>query len=154
MKIDSVTVSHRTKSFTISYKGKKMNFPFAKLNVRPRNREKIVKLYIDPETANEWFTYQLSSGREGSVPLDAVLEYNKDPEYIRKMTLFRMTVMALDALKKSGLSKRELSRRLKTSPSQIYRLLDTTNYKKSVDEMVKLLAVLSIDLAILLKKAA
>jgi hypothetical protein len=33
-------------------------------------------------------------------------------------------------------------RRLKTSPSQLYRLLDPANYKKSMDEMMRLLAVL------------
>ena len=37
---------------------------------------------------------------------------------------------------------RQLSRRLKTSPAQVYRLLDTTNYKKTVDKMLELLHVL------------
>ncbi len=37
---------------------------------------------------------------------------------------------------------RQLSRRLKTSPAQVYRLLDTTNYKKTVDRMMDLLHVL------------
>lgn len=51
----------------------------------------------------------------------------------------------MDALKlvaESGLSKHELIRRLKTSPSQLYRLLDPANYRKSIDEMLRLLAVL------------
>jgi len=33
-------------------------------------------------------------------------------------------------------------RRLKTSPSQFYRLIDPTNYRKSIDKMLELLAVL------------
>ncbi len=37
---------------------------------------------------------------------------------------------------------RQFSRRLKTSPAQVYRLLDTTNYKKTVDRMMDLLHVL------------
>ena len=37
---------------------------------------------------------------------------------------------------------RQLSRRLKTSPAQVYRLLDTTNYKKTVDKILELLHVL------------
>ncbi len=36
-------------------------------------------------------------------------------------------------------------RRLGTSASQLYRLLDPTNYKKSVDQMLALLLVLGCD---------
>jgi len=39
----------------------------------------------------------------------------------------------------SGVSKRELARRLRTSPSQLYRLLDPTNSAKSVGQMLALL---------------
>jgi hypothetical protein len=39
---------------------------------------------------------------------------------------------------KSPLAKRE-QRRLKTSVTQIYRLLDQKNYRKSVDELLRLL---------------
>jgi len=45
-------------------------------------------------------------------------------------------------MKASGLSKHEVVRRLKTSPSQLYRLLDPTNDRKSIDEMLRLLSVL------------
>jgi len=38
--------------------------------------------------------------------------------------------------------KREIIRRLGTSPAQLYRLLDTTNYRKSIDSVVELLQVL------------
>ena len=37
------------------------------------------------------------------------------------------------------MSKRELIRALRTSPSQFYRLLDTTYYGKSVGQLVALL---------------
>ncbi|MGB3941492.1 MAG: hypothetical protein WBK96_08375 [Candidatus Manganitrophaceae bacterium] len=35
----------------------------------------------------------------------------------------------------SSLSKREIILRLGTSATQFYRLLDTTNYRKSVDQL-------------------
>jgi hypothetical protein len=54
---------------------------------------------------------------------------------------------------KSGLSKHELVRRLKTSPSQLYRLLDPANYTKSMDEMCRLLAVLGYRLEVQLVAA-
>jgi hypothetical protein len=45
-------------------------------------------------------------------------------------------------MKASNLSKHEVVRRLRTSPSQLYRLLDSSNYRKSIDEMLRLLTVL------------
>jgi hypothetical protein len=45
-------------------------------------------------------------------------------------------------MESSAYGVRQLSRRLKTSPAQLYRLLDTTNYKKTVDKMLELLHVL------------
>jgi hypothetical protein len=97
---------------------------------------------VDSELAYLAVTYCLSSGKEGSVHLDAFLDYNRDPDFLRNVALHKLTVDALKLVRNSGLSKHELIRRLKTSPSQLYRLLDTANYKKSVDEMLRLLAVL------------
>jgi hypothetical protein len=71
-----------------------------------------------------------------------VLEYNRDPSYLNDLLLHRLTVEAMTAIRESGLSKRELIRRLNTSPSQFYRLLDPTNYRKSVGQMVALLRLL------------
>jgi hypothetical protein len=68
--------------------------------------------------------------------------------------LHKLTVGALKLVKQSGLSKHELTRRLKTSPSQLYRLLDPTNYRKSMDEMLRLLAALGYRLDVKLLPAA
>ncbi len=56
--------------------------------------------------------------------------------------------MALDALEESPLSKREITRRLGTSASQFYRLIDTTNYSTTVDQMVRLLQALDCKLEV------
>lgn len=55
----------------------------------------------------------------------------------------------------SGLSRRELACRLKTSVPQLYRLLDTANTKKSINQLVSLLQVLdcSIDVVVMDKAA-
>jgi hypothetical protein len=55
----------------------------------------------------------------------------------------------------SPLSKREIVRRLGTSAAQLYRLLDQTNYRKSVDHMLLLLSVLDceVDLVVRAKTA-
>lgn len=48
-------------------------------------------------------------------------------------------------MERSGLSKREIIRRLGTSAAQLYRLPDQTHYSKSIDQMVSLLQVLGCD---------
>lgn len=74
--------------------------------------------------------------------LDAFLEYNRDPDFLRQAALHQLTVEAIRLVEKKSLSKHEIVRRLNTSPSQLYRLLDSSNSSKSIDEMVRLLAVL------------
>jgi len=51
----------------------------------------------------------------------------------------------------SPLSKREIVRRLGTSAAQLYRLLDQTNYRKSVDQLLALLQVLNCDVDLVVR---
>ena len=69
---------------------------------------------------------------------------------MRDMLLYKLTLLALERMENSGLGRREVIRRLRTSPAQLYRLLDATNYRKSVDQMLTLLAVLdcTVDLVV------
>ena len=48
-------------------------------------------------------------------------------------------------------SRRELIRRLGTSATQFYRLLDQTNYRKSVDQLVSLLQILDCDVQLVVR---
>jgi hypothetical protein len=50
-----------------------------------------------------------------------------------------LTLEAQKRVGASALSRREIIRRLRTSAAQFYRLLDQTNYRKSVDQLVSLL---------------
>ena len=97
---------------------------------------------MDEELGREGFTYTLASGDEGSVHVEQVLEYNQDPGYLRDALLYRLTLEAQRRVEESPLSKREIIRRLATSATQLYRLLDQTNYRKSIDRMLDLLHVL------------
>ena len=142
MKIDKVSVNNRRKVFELVVEGRTLLFPFTLLRVRPEARNRIRKAYVDRELGNEAFTYGLDDGREDSVHLDEVLEYNKDPHYMRDALLYRLTIEAQMRLKESGLARREIIRRLGTSASQFYRLLDQTNYEKSIDQVLALLTVL------------
>jgi DNA-binding TFAR19-related protein (PDSD5 family) len=116
----------------------------------------VADAYVDRELANEGFSYVLESGDEGSVHLDQVLEYNEDPTYLRDLLIYQLTAEARQRVEESGLSRRELARRLKTSLPQLYRLLDTTNTRKSMNQLVSLLQILdcSIEIVVTDKEAA
>jgi hypothetical protein len=111
------------------------------LRLKPEAHNRVKKAFVDQELGNEAFTYSLEDGREDSIHVDEVLEYNKDPNYMRDMLLYRLTLEAQKCLRESELSRREIIRRLDTSASQFYRLLDQTNYAKSIDQMLALLNV-------------
>jgi antitoxin HicB len=142
MKIKSVIVNTRKKTIEIETPKGILGLPFAKLRVRPTTRNRLATIYVDPELGRSAVTYRLASGQEDSVHIDAFLDYNRDPEFLRKITVHKLSLEAANAMKASGLSKHEVVRRLKTSPSQLYRLLDPTNDRKSIDEMLRLLSVL------------
>ena len=96
------------------------------------------------ELGGKGFSYILESGEEGTVHVDQVLEYNQDPGYLADLLLYQLTLEAQKRVRKSSLSVREIIRRLGTSAPQFYRLLDQTNYKKSVRQMLSLLYLVSI----------
>jgi hypothetical protein len=146
MKIRSVQANNHRRCFEIDTPKGPFAFPYAKAEVVPTPRNKVAEVHVDRELGREWITYRLESGAEGSIPLDAFLDYNRDPGYVTKMLLHRLTVDALDKLKAAKLARREVARRLRTSPAQLYRLLDPSNSSKTIDQMVKLLAVLGYEI--------
>ena len=91
------------------------------------------------------------SGDEGTVHIDHVLAYNRDPSYLRDMLLYKLTLIVQARVQESPLSKRELIRRLGTSPAQFYRLLDQTNTSKSIDQLMSLLEVLDCEVDFVVK---
>ena len=142
MKIKTVTASNRKKVFEVATTSETYAFPYALLRVQPDAENRIVEVYPDEELGSEGFTYGLEDGKGDTIHLDAVLEYNRDPSYLKSLLLHRLTVEAQRAVESSDLSKRELIRALGTSASQFYRLLDPTNHTKSVGQMLALLHLL------------
>ena len=149
MKITSVVANNRKKAFEVTTRRGQWLFPYSKADHPPTRSDPIVRLYVDPELGREGFTYFLASGIEDSVMMDHVLAYNEDPGYMRDLLLYKLTVEALERLEESPLPRREIIRRLGTSPAQFYRLLDTTNYRKSVDKMLALLQVLDCEVDVI-----
>ena len=156
MKIRRVTINRRKKAFEVEVGRSRYSLAFARLTPRPSTEDPVAEATIDPELGREGFVYRLASGAEGTVLADQVLDYNADPDYLRRMLLHRLTCEARDRLASSGLAKREIIRRLGTSPAQLYRLLDTTNQRKSVDQMLRLLQALDceVDLVVRARRAS
>ena len=154
MKISGVKSNNRRKAFEITAGRRTYVFPYAKLDVRPTAANKVADAYVDKEFGGEAFSYSLESGEEGTVHIDHVLEYNQDPAHMRDLLLYKLTLEAQRRVVRSALSRRELIRRLRTSPAQFYRLLDQTNYKKSVDQLLNLLRILDCDIDLIVRERA
>jgi len=151
MKIRSVRANNRRKAFEVRAGRKRFAFPFLKLEIQPSAEDPVMEVHVDKELDSEGFTYSLQSGQLGSVHIEQVLEYNKDPDYLRDLLLYRLTLAAQKRLAATPLAKREIVRRLGTSPTQLYRLLDQTNYSKSIDQMLRLLQVLDCDVDLIVR---
>ncbi|MHB8290086.1 MAG: hypothetical protein ACYDEY_12780 [Acidimicrobiales bacterium] len=154
MKILSVIANNRKHVFEVRTRRQALVFPYAKTHPRPSPTERVTDVFVDSEIDNEGFTYRLSSGVEGSVHMDAVLEYNEDPSYMAELALYRLTQSARTRFEASGLSAREVARGLGTSPTQLYRLLEPTNYSKSVRQLISLLYFLGCEVDVEVKEGS
>ena len=153
MKIRRVTINRRKRRVEIiGANGSVLPFPFSQLSPRPTPANGIREAYPDKELGREGFTYVLESGAQGSVHGDAVLEHNQDPRYVSELLLHRLAVQARARLERSDLSRREVAGRLGTSLPQLYRLLDTTNKRKSLNQMISLLHVLGCEVSVVVKR--
>ena len=152
MKIDAFKLNNRRHAFEIACARGEFSFRYAQADPPPCASDPIVEVFIDPELASEALTYRLRSGEEGFVHIEMVFDYNREPAFMRDLLLYRLSVEAQTRFAESGLSKREASRRLGTSPTQLYRLLDQTNYDKSVDKMLELMSVLGCEVDFSVRK--
>lgn len=153
MKLRKVGINARRRQLELTTRsGVVYPFPFARLDPAPAPGNPVTKAFVDPELANEGVSYQLSSGEEGCLLLDQALDYNSDPAYAARMMLYRLSVTAGDGVTRSGLSIREIARRLGTSVPQVYRLLDPTNTTKSLVQLLSLLKVVGWEVDLVVRR--
>lgn len=155
MKIRSVSHNNRKKAFEVKTSTRTFLLPYAKVSPEPTRDDAAARVFVDPELGREGFTYVLESGKEGIVHIEQVLEYTQDSSFLRDALLYKLTIEAQKRVDTSPLAKREIIRRLGTSATQFYRLLDQTNYRKSVDQLLSLLHLLDgdVDLVVRAKSA-
>ena len=144
MKVKKVSINNKRKEFFVdTYSGAAYTFPYAEAEPRPDSRNRIEEVFVDKELGNEAITYVLNSGDEGSIHIEQILEYNEDPRYMAELLTYKLTLEARHGIENSGLSRRQIAKRLKTSVPQLYRLLDPANTSKSINQLVALLHVLN-----------
>ena len=154
MKIKNVTPNNHRKAFEVKTWHKTLLYPYAKLEVQPDKSNGIIHVEIDHDLAREAFTYSLNKGEEATIHIDQVLEYNRDPRYLSDLMIYKLTIKAQKEIAASSLSKREIIRRLGTSATQFYRLLDQTNYRKSLSQLLSLFQILDCDVDIIVRGKA
>jgi hypothetical protein len=151
VKIRAVTANNRMKVFELRLGRGGLSYPYAKLPHPPTATDPVADVFPDPDAGSEAFTYRLASGVEDTVHLDAVLEYNQDPGYLNGLLVHQLRVEALKAIAESTLAKRELCRRLGTSPSQLYRLLDSRRSGTSAGQLLAILHLLGREVEVVVR---
>lgn len=153
MKIRRVVPNNRKARLEVTISsGATLPFPYAKLDPRPSSTNPLTEVFADRELASDAVTYVLDSGAEGSLHVEDLLEYNDDPRVLSELLMHRLTVEARRKIDRSGLSRREIARRLRTSLPQLYRLLDPANTTKSLNQLVSLLHVLGYEVGVTVKR--
>lgn len=155
MKIRSITSNNRKNEFSVvTRSGAEYSFPYSKVDPLPTSDNRIKEAFVDKELGSEAFTYILASGDEGTIHIDQVLEYNEDPKYLADLLTYKLSLEAQKRIESSGLSRRQVARRLNTSVPQLYRLIDPANTQKSMKQLVALLHILNCDVDVVVKKRA
>jgi hypothetical protein len=152
VKIREVTASNRKRVFVVHSTVGVYGFPYAKVGPAPTPEDPLDRVYVDPELGSEGFTYLLRSGEIGALHVDNVLGYNDDPSIMGDWQLHLLTIRAEKLVKASGMSKREICRRLRTSASQLARLLDPANHNKSMRQLLALLHLLGYEVKFEVRK--
>jgi hypothetical protein len=152
LQIRAVERDNRSRLFRIRVGSSALTFPYAKAEPAPRSGDTVVRSFVDEELGREAFNYELRSGRVGCVHVEQVLAHNQDPSYLRDRLLYRLTLEAQKRLSRGSLSRRQLAREMGVSAAQLDRLLDQTNYGKSVDQLLSLLRVLECDVDLVVRE--
>ena len=113
------------------------NLPFAAFKgTRASSKNRFVSIDIDEELGRQGATFLMADGTRGDLPADFGL-YCCDPTYDWAPVNQPKRVLR-DKLDASRLSVRVLAEALKTSPSQVVRLLEENRGSKQLLQLLKL----------------
>ena len=120
--------------------GRKLTYhdlPFAAFGgKRITSRNRFVSIVIDQQLGRQGATFVLADGTQGDLPADLVLYYC-DPTYDWS-PINQLKRVLRDKLDASKLSVRVLADALRTSPSQVVRLLEENRASRQLVQLLKL----------------
>ena len=150
-KFKKVEFNNKKKIFRLTYNSNLMvECPYVALGIK----EKVIDAGPDKEVGHHSFYFVLENGKKDYVPFDQPLYISNNPDYMRQELMFELTMKIQYMIENAGISKRELARSLKTSVTQINRLLDQTNYNKDLSRLIQIAALLNYDFDWEFKKVA
>lgn len=116
MRIQSVAANRHKRVFELAAEGSKFTYPFATCVPQPSPSDPLKTVVVDDELGREAFTYVLTSGHEGTVHIEQVLDYSEDPEYLRSMLVYRLALEAGRTSEKREGAQRVLGNARPVSP--------------------------------------
>ncbi len=143
---------YRARAFVIHLGQRKLRYPFALLDPKPSTRDRFVRYYRDETVGQAALWYVLQSGRQGYLSAEQVLTFYREPSDSKGYVLWTLTTAAIEHMKHTGLSRRQILRRLHTSSAQLDRILDASNVRKSVDGVLALLEVLGYEVEVTVRR--
>jgi hypothetical protein len=154
-KFEEIKPNYRKKVLEIKLqegrKTKKYSLPFAVLGDKKiHSKNRFTSIAIDPELGNQAASFVLEDGSKGDFPADLVL-YHCDPSYDwSPINQLKRTLK--DKLARSELSVRVIADALKTSPSQVGRLLQENKMSKQLLQLFRLAQLAGYEVQFNLKK--
>ena len=146
--ITCVYANYRSRALVVHLGQHKLLYPFALLDPQPSTWDRYVRCYDDERTGPTTVHYVLESGGQGRLTAEQVLDFHREPSHVKSRVLETLTMAASERIQYTGLSKRQIFKRLRTSRAQLDRILDTKNVRKSVDSVLAVLEVLGYEVEV------
>jgi len=143
---------YRARVFVVHLGQRKLRYPFALLDPRPSPKDRFIRSYGDEKLGQQAIWYVLQSGRQGFLSAEQVLTFYREPSDVKGNLLWTLTTAAIEHMKHTGLSRRQILKRLHTSSAQLDRILDASNVRKSVDGVLALLEVLGYEVEVTVRR--
>ena len=154
MKILAVVANNRKHAFEVRTCRGTLTFPYAKVTPAPDGNKRSDRRCVCRSGAWGEKASHTSSPRvrrEASISI-RFWSTTKIPPTWQNSTMYRLTQEAKDLwFEASERSARDVARWLGTSPTQLYRLLDPTNYAKSLRQLISLLYLLGAEVEVEVK---
>lgn len=151
IKFKKIQYNNREKVFKLEYtSGLVVECPYFALGIN----KNVTEAAPDIEVGNHSFYFILENEHKDYVPFDQPLHIVQNPDYVLEETLYQMTRNINKFVVHSRVSKRQLARLLKTSVSQLNRILDPVNYKKDITRLIEIASLLNYEFTWEFKKAA